>query len=68
MRKHEKVIVDWVVRFDNRATHHCKSYDEAMQFAREMRDTATYGNPVAITKHTRYVTSVYDDVFVFDEQ
>lgn len=66
MRKHERTIVDWMVRFDKTA-HHCKTYDEAMQFAREMRNVGTYGNPVAITKHTRHVTSIYDDVFTFDE-
>ena len=67
MRKHERTIVDFLVRFDNGATHHEKSYERAMRFAQEMACVGIYGRPVAITKHTRYVTSTYSDVYTFEE-
>lgn len=67
MGKHERIIIDWMVRFDNGATHHEKSYDEAMRFAKEMSGVGIYGKPVSIVKHTRYVTSTYNDVFLFGE-
>lgn len=67
MRSHEKTFVEWVVAFDNGATHHCKSYDEAMQFAVNMDGVGTYGKPTTITKVTKYVTTTYDDVCEFGE-
>jgi hypothetical protein len=68
MREHERIIIDFLVRFDNGAVHHEKSYERAMQFAKEMAGVGTYGKPVAITKHTRYVTSAYSDVYTFEEE
>lgn len=68
MREHERTIIDFLVRFDNGATHHEKSYEKAMQFAKEMAGVGIYGRPVAITKHTRYVTSTYNDVYFFEEE
>jgi hypothetical protein len=64
----ERTIIDFLVRFDNGATHHEKSYERAMQFAKEMSGVGIYGSPVAITKHTRYVTSTYSDVCTFEEE
>ena len=63
-RVHKRTIVDYMVRYDSGASHHCKSYDEAAQFAREVRG-GTYGNPVAITMHKRHITSTYEDIHVF---
>lgn len=68
MRTHEHTIIDYIVRFDNGATHHERDYDKAVQFAIEMGGKGAYGRPVAITKHTRYVTSAYSDVYVFEEE
>lgn len=66
-RVHERTIIDWVVRYDSGANHHCKTYDEVMQFAREVRG-GMYGNPVAITLHKRHITSTYEDIHLFEEE
>lgn len=65
VRKHERDEIDWVVRFDNGATHHESDYTKAMRFALEMGDVHIYGKPVAITKHTVHITSTYEDVYEF---
>lgn len=68
MSTHESTMTYWLVRFDNGATHHEGEFDRAMQFAKEMGGKGIYGRPTAITKVTRYVTSIYDDVYLFGEE
>ena len=66
-RVHNRTIIDYIVFYDSGASHHCKSYDEALQFAREVRG-GMYGTPVAITLHKRHITSTYEDVHIFDKE
>ena len=66
-RIHNRTIIDYMVCYDSGASHHCKTYDEAMRFAKEVRG-GMYGNPVAITLHKRHITSTYEDIHVFENE
>lgn len=59
----KKTFYDYVVVFSNGASHHCKTLESAKQFARDVRGTVSYGDPVEIVKHTRHVVSIFDTVW-----
>lgn len=67
--------VGYTVYFDNGTDHHCKTLEEALEFAETHANTSmygshvmSYGNPTKIVRWTRVWADTHETVRTFKEE